>query len=517
MQQQYPSSHPTGSNPFPVTTTVQTMSSLPWNVTTPAVQSTPPITYQQPVFPAAYSQVTPSKYTLPTFPQAQQTSAVTQSPFTTPQKTVEAPLPTVPSVTSTQNPFPSTSFPTTQTPQSTYQSPFPSTSPQRNVTALPLVFEPTIQTQSMYMGYGPWNSSVPRPPPSFHQPAVQMPYVMYSYQQQYPGLPTLSPGSTVKPDQSGGFSDLVSPQVYPSKPVEVQVVEASSSGGRTGFIRDEAKTSKQASTETKLMPQIDVVIIEEVQQSWNIERIIQNAVPVGWENYFASQKWQLLHISKVLEAQEKEGNRWFPLKSELFSAFNMLRPTDVQVVILGQDPYPGMFNSLPRATGMAFSQRRGEPVSSSLKNVYRELGDTVRDFRIPSHGDLTRWARQGVLLLNTCLTIAEGKSSHGSGGEAKSPESHLKNRIWEHFVIGALVHILEANRNTIFVLWGDYAKKFGAKVKGISCKLEAAHPSGMNTRSGSNSRGFLGCNHFNKINEMLLARGKYIDWNLDAM
>jgi uracil-DNA glycosylase len=139
-------------------------------------------------------------------------------------------------------------------------------------------------------------------------------------------------------------------------------------------------------------------------------------------------------------------------------------------------------------------------VPSSLRNIYKELSSTVRGFRKPTHGSLVQWAKQGVLLLNTGLTV-----------RAHEANSH-KNKGWQRFTDAVISLIAEQNEKCVFVLWGGHAK---SKAKLISHKkeriLESPHPSGLSAH-----RGFFGCNHFNAVNEMLEANGDSpIDWQIE--
>jgi len=187
-----------------------------------------------------------------------------------------------------------------------------------------------------------------------------------------------------------------------------------------------------------------------------------------------------------------EGTRIYPEVHQILRAFDMTKFEDVKVVILGQDPYP----TAGHANGLAFSVSPTlDKLPKSLQNIYKELEDDVGVKR--TTGDLTAWASQGVLLLNTVFTVEEGKpkSHEGLGWEALSDEA---------------IHRLSMNReNIVFVLWG---KKAQEKEHIIDTSkhlvLKCPHPSPLSAR-----RGFFGCKHFSKINEYLKARGKQeIDW-----
>ena len=158
---------------------------------------------------------------------------------------------------------------------------------------------------------------------------------------------------------------------------------------------------------------------------------------------------------------------------------------DVKVVILGQDPYHGR----SQADGLAFSVQKGIKLPPSLRNIFKEIEDDL-GLDSPKHGDLSFLAEQGVLLLNSVLTVNEG-----------DPASHA-NRGWEAFT-DKIVEILDHKKNIVFMLWGGYAQKKASKIdKESHCILKATHPSPLSAH-----RGFFGCRHFSKANEYLVLNG----------
>jgi len=169
-----------------------------------------------------------------------------------------------------------------------------------------------------------------------------------------------------------------------------------------------------------------------------------------------------------------------------------LTPLDkVKVVILGQDPYPGY----GQANGLAFSVNRGIAIPKSLQNIYKELIQDVK-IPVPRHGDLSCWARQGVLLLNTVLTVREG-----------APLSHA-DKGWESFTDEIIKTINEQDRGIVFLLWGNKAiAKKHLLTNPKHLVLTAPHPSPL-----SASRGFLGCRHFSLANAFLKDQG--VDWRI---
>ncbi len=183
---------------------------------------------------------------------------------------------------------------------------------------------------------------------------------------------------------------------------------------------------------------------------------------------------------------------------DMYDIFNALKYTsfnDVKVVILGQDPYHGA----GQAHGLCFSVQKGVEPPPSLKNIYKELNAEL-GLSIPSHGELTKWAKQGVLLLNTVLTVREA-----------SPNSH-KNCGWEIFTDAVIRHLNEREKPIVFLLWGANARAKAALITNPNHKIFAcAHPSPLSAYNG-----FFGCGHFAKTNEFLKSIGETpIDWQID--
>lgn len=234
------------------------------------------------------------------------------------------------------------------------------------------------------------------------------------------------------------------------------------------------------------------IITEEIDQSWSIERIATERAPHGWKELFRTSLPELKGVSEILAREEANHEIIYPLKRDLFAAFHYTPLHQVKVVIIGQDPYPQKhkYRNIPRAVGLSFSVREDDEIPSSLKTIYTELQNTVAGFHTPNHGDLRSWTRQGVLLLNAALTV-----------RAEEPESHQS--VWVGFIKQVIKEINKVNENCIFVLWGAKAQNnVGRFLTNESCILRAGHPSGYSRHL------FLGCDHFNKINEMLIAQGR---------
>lgn len=192
---------------------------------------------------------------------------------------------------------------------------------------------------------------------------------------------------------------------------------------------------------------------------------------------------------------ERENHLVFPPKELVFNAMKLTSFDDVKVVILGQDPY----HNIGQAHGLSFSVPDGIAFPPSLRNIFAELSTDINGFEIPLSGDLTSWAKQGVLLLNATLTVR----AHEAG-------SHQKKG-WEEFTDAIIKAISERLENVVFVLWGAYAQK---KVKLIDTNkhliLKSVHPSPLSVY-----RGFYSSKPFSTINSYLLSKGKEtINWHL---
>ncbi|MEM8941177.1 MAG: uracil-DNA glycosylase [Pseudomonadota bacterium] len=203
---------------------------------------------------------------------------------------------------------------------------------------------------------------------------------------------------------------------------------------------------------------------------------------------------RMRELSEFLRARRAAGARIYPPPSEIFAAFEATPPAAVRVVVLGQDPYhnPG------QAHGLCFSVNRGVPVPPSLLNIYRELHSDI-GCRAPDHGDLRHWANQGVLLLNSVLTV-----------EHNQPASH-QGRGWEQFTDAVVNAVNTGAEPVVFMLWGAQAQKKGRTIDANRhLVLRAPHPSPLSAH-----RGFLGCRHFSAANEFLREHGRDpIDWQL---
>jgi uracil-DNA glycosylase len=216
----------------------------------------------------------------------------------------------------------------------------------------------------------------------------------------------------------------------------------------------------------------------------------------GWLRALKTEfeKPYFAELKNFLKAEKAAGKVVYPPGSLIFHAFDTTPFNEVKVVILGQDPYHGP----GQAHGLCFSVQHGVKPPPSLANIYKEM-KTDLGMMPPNHGNLEKWANQGVLLLNSLLTV-----------RANEPASH-KGRGWETFT-DAVIHTLnEQKEGIVFILWGKYAQDKGAAIdKHRHHVLAAAHPSPFSVER------FYGCKHFSKTNALLKQMGQSpIDWKLD--
>ena len=203
------------------------------------------------------------------------------------------------------------------------------------------------------------------------------------------------------------------------------------------------------------------------------------------------QKEYFKKLETFLE-EEYRTKTIFPPKDEVFTAFKLCEFKDVKVVIIGQDPY----HEINQAHGLAFSVKDGNKLPKSLINIYKELYDDLLVTRLT--GELTEWASQGVFLINTVLTVEEGKAN-----------SH-RNKGWEIFTSKVIEELNNDDSPKVFVLWGNQAYEYEKMITNVNHKIiKSAHPSPL-----SAYRGFFGSKPFSKINEFLKEHNlKEIDWS----
>lgn len=227
-------------------------------------------------------------------------------------------------------------------------------------------------------------------------------------------------------------------------------------------------------------------------------QILQRArLPEEWKMALAPAllSESMVRLRQFLQNQYAMNKPIFPSKNEIFRAFYLTPLSQVKVVILGQDPYHGA----GQAMGLSFSVPKIIPKPPSLQNILKELANDL-GILVSPHGDLTHWANQGVLLLNSTLTVEQGRAG-----------SHQKQG-WEEFTDYVIKVLNEQTEQTVFILWGSYAKNKGRFIdEHRHLIINSAHPSPLSANRG----GFFGTKPFSRTNEYLMAHGKTpIDWQL---
>lgn len=216
----------------------------------------------------------------------------------------------------------------------------------------------------------------------------------------------------------------------------------------------------------------------------------------SWKEFIVAEstKEYYLKLKQIID-KAYETEVVYPPKEDIYNAFKHCPLDKVKVVILGQDPYHGA----GQAHGLSFSVNKGIALPPSLRNIYRELEQDV-DFINPNHGDLTYWAKQGVLLLNDVLTV-----------KAAAAGSHQKLG-WEQFTEHVISFLSEQKSDLVFMLWGNHALKKGKKIdRAKHLVLVSGHPSPMSANQGK----WFGNKHFSQANTFLVSKGKQpIDWQL---
>lgn len=243
------------------------------------------------------------------------------------------------------------------------------------------------------------------------------------------------------------------------------------------------------------MTSINVIVARRSPFSGKCETLSDSLkdIPLLWEDFFEGQKEYLLKISDEI------GKFTRPNPYYVFECFHLTPLPLVRVVIIGQDPYPSIYDGLPAATGLAFSQLKVHGISRSITNIFKEIKDNYDGIKL-NHSSLAKWARQGVLLINSSLTLSDNN---------ESKTRHIK--LWAPFIKDVLKEVYKTNNDCIFVAWGKDAQKVLSNSGVGGHHLTAGHPSPVNT-----SGGFKGCKHFIKINELITTHGKgrEIDWSL---
>lgn len=216
---------------------------------------------------------------------------------------------------------------------------------------------------------------------------------------------------------------------------------------------------------------------------------------IHWKNLLDEEIQKPYFQELMLQVEDDYQNQvCFPPKELIFATFDSCSFEDLKVVIIGQDPYHGD----GEANGLCFSVNDGIRIPPSLRNIFRELNDDLGTIFMPTSGNLERWAKQGILLLNATLTVRKDQ-----------PNSH-KHLKWNVFTDAVIRKISDEKENVVFLLWGSFAHKKGLKIDRTKhLVLECGHPSPMSANQGK----WFGNKHFSKTNAYLISKSKQaIDW-----
>lgn len=254
-------------------------------------------------------------------------------------------------------------------------------------------------------------------------------------------------------------------------------------------------------------------------QEWSLVDLAVLDTPKGWEDFFSRTKVieELKTNDKLLRDKEELYGQYLPLRKDVFAAYHAIEPKNVKVIIFGQDPYPDVFDDgTPRATGMSFSIHHNANITVSLRNIFKMAQNSfpngMSQFPVPEgeepcplkkfeHGDISAWCTQGVMLLNSALTIcpSEGKTHYS---------------LWASFLKSTVEHILEYNPKLITVLFGKEAQKMMRMLQRTTV-FTAPHPAARDPR---NYKEFIESRLLANINVKLIENGQVpIDWNLPTL
>ena len=245
--------------------------------------------------------------------------------------------------------------------------------------------------------------------------------------------------------------------------------------------------------------------------SYNKENMLTD-VKKSWKK-FIKKEMDKEYFNKILsKIEEDQNNRKmiFPFPENVFETFKYTKKKKLKCVIIGQDPYINYQiednKIIPQAMGMSFSVPKSVKIPPSLKNIYKELSESVNNFEIPNHGDLSRWVkREKIILLNAALTVVNGKSN-----------SHKK--LWAEFTDNLIQYISDKTENVVFILWGNFAKSKARLIDLSKHKVvSSVHPSPLSARYNlkGNNNSFFGHDQFNRVNDYLIKNGKNkINWRI---
>lgn len=265
----------------------------------------------------------------------------------------------------------------------------------------------------------------------------------------------------------------------------------------------EQKAIPQQQKQVIRVPRLIVQHVEPITDKWSLLDIVTKRCPPSWEEFFPQVKENVAYVDTFLQQPKQLQTGFYPVRPDVFRAFNVTPLTKTKVIIWAQDSYIDESElGGCRATGLCLSVDTHDSTPPSMRTIMKELENTYPGININGGGSLMNWAMQGVLLLNAALTVAPGESG-----------SHLKAGVWDGFMIKLLRFLAEKRPGCVYVLvgsWEGKAKDFEKKIDPKGIILTTGHPSPKNK-----TKPFLGCGVFKQIDEALKAKKQdVIDWSI---
>lgn len=251
----------------------------------------------------------------------------------------------------------------------------------------------------------------------------------------------------------------------------------------------------------------NILVFVEDARKMNLSEFLIKFIPPAWTLIFDDMKDEVMDAGETIQSDlNKDGVKLVPNIEDIYNAFVSTPPDDIKVVIIGMDPYFKIHKGIPSATGRCFECRQGMPIEKSLQHIFSVCHKTINGFQKPKHGDLTKWAQQGVLLLNSSLTTRAEKAGAHLGAWRFLPEKLLR-------------YFGEKKKNVVYMLWGRDAQAFEEFIPTHrNLILKSSHPvarGNYNTFLGSDKRDTPPMDHFNEANKYLEECGRdKIDWIL---
>ena len=334
--------------------------------------------------------------------------------------------------------------------------------------------------------------------PSPRAPRPRLPSAMAEKRGSIRSFFTPAAKKTKKDDADETTEDAIAP-LRPSNVVNADAGADAKEGGSTLTDAQRKRVELNKQLARSKAAQREATKIAEVAAANGVAPNIEDLlVESTWREILEPEfkKEYFGNLKTFLKREWSSGAKVFPATKNVFRAFNSCATANVKVVILGQDPY----HDDGQAMGLSFSVPKGIKVPSSLSNIYKELGDDL-GCKKPTHGDLDKWATQGVLMLNASLTV-----------RAHQANSHSKKG-WEVFTDAAIRSLSKKQTNLVFMLWGKNAQEKERLIAkdGNHLVLKCPHPSGLSAH-----RGFYGCKHFSQANAYIEKKGGVpIDWQIE--